>query len=224
MNKRTWSGLVRRLVDIEERVTALDEVGDLSAAPGSRPWAVAVRDELRASVNDTKSKAEHLQSWRDAMVRYEGWRQLSDERGRPFASFRAFCQARPPFGLGYRPEFIDALICKKSAEEWAADHGEIDTAVHAGPGRGRKTPSDTRGLGDRVDANYLTARIARDRPDILALMRAGKFSSVRAAALEAGILKPRVSVERTPSGFARAVRRYLPGHVEELVALLRAVP
>ena len=37
---------------------------------------------------------------------------------------------------------------------------------------------------------YLTARIARDHPDILERMKAGEFSSVRAAAIEAGIIKP----------------------------------
>jgi len=34
-----------------------------------------------------------------------------------------------------------------------------------------------------VDADYLTARIARDRPDILDRMKAGEYKSVRAAPL-----------------------------------------
>lgn len=36
-------------------------------------------------------------------------------------------------------------------------------------------------------ADYLTARIARDRPDILERMKAGEYRSVRAAALDAGL-------------------------------------
>jgi ribosomal protein L44E len=40
-----------------------------------------------------------------------------------------------------------------------------------------------------TNAEYLTARIARDRPDILERMKAGEFRSVRAAAKEAGIVK-----------------------------------
>ncbi len=44
-------------------------------------------------------------------------------------------------------------------------------------------------LAKRVtDPDYLTARIARDRPDILARMKAGIFPSVRAAAKAAGLL------------------------------------
>jgi hypothetical protein len=36
---------------------------------------------------------------------------------------------------------------------------------------------------------YLTARLARDRPDILARLHAGEYRSVRAAAREAGMVK-----------------------------------
>ncbi len=39
-------------------------------------------------------------------------------------------------------------------------------------------------------ADYLTARIARDRPDILDRMKEGEFPSVRAAAKEAGLVYP----------------------------------
>ena len=45
-----------------------------------------------------------------------------------------------------------------------------------------------------TNADYLTARIARDRPDILERMKAGEFPSVRAAALEAGIVR-RVAIK-----------------------------
>ncbi len=44
------------------------------------------------------------------------------------------------------------------------------------------------------NSEYLTARIARDNPEILERMKAGEFPSVRAAALEAGIVQRRVSV------------------------------
>jgi hypothetical protein len=38
-------------------------------------------------------------------------------------------------------------------------------------------------------SDYLTARIARDHPDILKRMKAGEFPSTRAAAIAAGIVK-----------------------------------
>jgi hypothetical protein len=53
--------------------------------------------------------------------------------------------------------------------------------------------SNTTNIGRGVD--YLTARIARDRPDILNRMKAGEFSSVRQAAIAAGIVKVRTTPE-----------------------------
>jgi hypothetical protein len=59
---------------------------------------------------------------------------------------------------------------------------------HPGPGRGHtKKPHEKAKAGNRSD--YLVARMARDRPDILERMKAGEFTSVREAAREAGIIK-----------------------------------
>jgi len=46
-----------------------------------------------------------------------------------------------------------------------------------------------KGQGYGTNADYLTARIARDCPDILDRMKEGDFPSVRAAATEAGLVK-----------------------------------
>ena len=48
-----------------------------------------------------------------------------------------------------------------------------------------------------TDPEYLTSRIARDRPDILERMKQGEFRSVRAAGIEAGVTGP------IPSSLAR---------------------
>lgn len=48
-------------------------------------------------------------------------------------------------------------------------------------------------------ASYLTARIARDHPEILQRMKKGEFKSVRAAAIEAGIVN-------VPSNFDIALK------------------
>ncbi len=57
-------------------------------------------------------------------------------------------------------------------------------------------------------ADYLTARIARDRPDILDRMKEGDFPSVRAAAKDAGLVKQRISISLEPSKAARTIRRH----------------
>jgi hypothetical protein len=66
---------------------------------------------------------------------------------------------------------------------------------HPGPGRGHtKKPHEKAQAGNRSD--YLVARIARDRPDILERMKAGEFASVREAAREAGMIKDVSLVEQ----------------------------
>jgi hypothetical protein len=86
---------------------------------------------------------------------------------------------------------------------------------HPGPGRGyTKKPHEKAKSGNRSD--YLVARIARDRPDVLERMKAGEFASVREAARAAGIIKDVSLVEQilrlwqraTPEE-RQAVRGYL---------------
>lgn len=50
----------------------------------------------------------------------------------------------------------------------------------------------TTSIQDDRGAQYLTARIARDNPEILERMKRGEYRSVRAAAVDAGIVKPRI--------------------------------
>jgi hypothetical protein len=54
-------------------------------------------------------------------------------------------------------------------------------------------------------SDYLAARIARDRPDIQQQMKSGEFPSVRAAAIAAGILTPRIRVEWKANANADAI-------------------
>jgi hypothetical protein len=68
---------------------------------------------------------------------------------------------------------------------------------------------------------YLMARLARDRPDILERMKAGEFASVRAAAIEAGIIKPTCTVPLDPGKAATRLLRHFKG--EDLVALATAL-
>lgn len=71
------------------------------------------------------------------------------------------------------------------------------------------------------NAERLTARIARDHPDILERMKAGEFPSVRKAALEAGIVKPTITIPDDPEAAARRLLRHFQG--ERLAALIRAL-
>jgi hypothetical protein len=67
----------------------------------------------------------------------------------------------------------------------------------------RNTPGTTRLVRGETSSS-LTARIARDRPDILARMKAGEFKSVRAAAKEAGIVRDPTPLELLQKAWAKA--------------------
>jgi hypothetical protein len=75
------------------------------------------------------------------------------------------------------------------------------------------------GLTASETADSLTARIARDFPDILERMKEGEFKSVRAAAMEAGIRKPTATIPLDPEGAARLIREHSQG--DALATLVR---
>ena len=73
-------------------------------------------------------------------------------------------------------------VGRPTVEEQASNKGAVRTFIG---GKGSES------------ADYLTARIASDRPDIIARMKAGEYKSVRAAASDAGLVKKRVSMSLT---------------------------
>lgn len=117
-----------------------------------------------------------------------------------------------------------AEVKAKRVQEWAeeAQNNPILTHEEAGAkgGRGNKASNDITSFRGTA-GSYLSRRLARKFPEIAARQAAGEFSSVRAAALEAGIVKPTFRASLTVDGVARAVRRHFaPDQIAELVRLL----
>jgi hypothetical protein len=103
-------------------------------------------------------------------------------------------------GIGLaNPTVGQALDVAERAEQF--DGSEVPEQVYGkgkpGPGRGNKTDNDVIRFRQGNDPDYLTARIARDRPDIHQRMKDGEYRSVRAAAIEAGIIKVPTLLEQT---------------------------
>jgi hypothetical protein len=197
----------------------IGEVGNLSAPPGSRDWAVAVRLKIQAGLSSTLSDAASLSGWLRMMERHNGYKQLPDANGQTFPSYRAFCEAKQPWGLGYAPDAIERLLAERMTPSDRAHRPLTLLDSHRPTDAEREDKgSDTTLIGDRRAGDYLTARIARDRPDILEDMKAGKYPSVRAAALQAGIVKARVSVPLDPVGAAAVLARHFD--IEALIDAL----
>ena len=73
-----------------------------------------------------------------------------------------------------------------------------------------------------TNADYLTRRIVRDHPEIAARMKSGEFPSVRAAALEAGIIHRYGTVRYDdPASAARTLLKYMSADdIAKLIAAL----
>jgi hypothetical protein len=193
---------------VTDRVSVLGEVGDWGAPPGTRPWAVAVRDGIWSQYQDKKSAEDHLKSRVELFVEHEGWRALCDRRGRPFESWEAFCRSPRPFGLGLKPEVLEAEIDRRAK-------------LRAGPGRPKKGEENV-GVANISEggttAAYLVARLERDHEELAALVRAGELTA-HAAAIQAGFRKRTVTLPLDPQAWARAAVKHLTKEqVRELAA------
>jgi hypothetical protein len=82
-------------------------------------------------------------------------------------------------------------------------------------GRGHKASSDRTGFNRGENAAYLAARLKRDHPEIAERLANGEFRSIRAAAIEAGI------VPTPPSALDRIIKLLPKLTADERAALLR---
>jgi hypothetical protein len=72
-----------------------------------------------------------------------------------------------------------------------------------------------------TSATYLARRLKRDHAPIYDRLQAGEFPSVRAAALEAGIVRKTITVPMEVEGAARVLRRHFSA--DDLEALAEAL-
>lgn len=108
----------------------------------------------------------------------------------------------------------------KAADKPLAQHGEI------GNGRADESRPYNVNSTDQVAGNsqaYLLRRLARDAPDVLERVKAGEFKSARAAAIEAGIIRPVPTVRLVddPERVAAAIRKHWSS--DRIAALLQAL-
>lgn len=165
----------------------LDEIGDITAPIGSRAWLLGVANEIRKALYDKEQTGRRLQDLIDVFKEHAGWQEFG------YLTWEDFCQKR----------------LQTEAEEIEA---EVVLRTQGRPSNGEKH-DNYKVFEYGTSADYLTARIARDRPDILEDMKQGKYRSVRAAAIDAGIVKPqtRYSLPDDP----QAAARYLAERVDK---------
>ncbi len=171
--------------------------------PLSLPWCHQFIDALK-QVWARKNFTE--QYWEERLAefaKHEPWKVYPPER--PYGSLDALLKAEIGVDVKESCEAVKMRAARFDGSELSQP--EIGKGK-AGPGRGHKTGDVITRFERGTAADYLTARIARDRPDILKRMKAGEFSSVRQAAKEAGIVRERISIALDPVKAAEAIFRH----------------
>ena len=135
-----------------------------------------------------------------------------------FESIEDWIRAKHPEGLDTTVEVVEALI-KSSENAEAIDtfqqlvrKGKPAIGKHGGDRRSENAPKPESSTKGGTGVDYLVARLKRDHPELLEEIGQGKrFPSVRAAALEAGIIKPSMQLSvTTPEKLADDLRKRLP--------------
>lgn len=180
---------------------------------GTREWAERLVDAIKAdhrySERDVSLFAEHAAEaklnkiWETTAQ--EGWSQFCEE-----------C-------LNLPAAYVDAIVVGVGTLRGTGHKGPIPAsqaqrvaALAANPQdrhQGVKLHNNSNEVMQGNSVDYLTARIARDHPDILEDMKEGKYRSVRQAAIEAGIVNARTRYSLPDDPIAAG--RYLAQRVDK---------
>ncbi len=194
------------------RISALDDIGNRDAPRGSLPWAKWFTFQAKKCRKDLETEASELDKLLTKLKEGEAWKPLG------LASFSMLCSRE----IGLSMDEVDAIR--------EAKKGQLVGAVLGKHGGDRK--SEERDQVDNIKlipsadggtrSAYLTARLRRDRPDLVARLDAGEFPSVRAAAIEAGIVAPSFQCPCDPVKAARRILGHFNGErLSTLLAELR---
>lgn len=157
------------------KVSVLDDVGDPDAPPGSLPWAKWFLGQAQLRRTKLDDDATGLRVILDKLEKHAAWKTLG------FGSLGQLCRD----ALSLDEHATQLLRSAKPGTTLRA----IEYALNAKPTgeRGKRNSESSnlsRGGNDRI-----VAQIAKRSPDVLERMKAGEFKSVRAAGIEAGIVK-----------------------------------
>lgn len=194
---------------LDERTRALFGPRDLKEK-GSPQWCWQTVERLKLLWSQMNDDERQVAAVLQEIEQYRAWEKVPPER--PYGSLSALLEAeigKPEAEVRNHVEEIRVL----RKREIGVPNGK------PGPGRGKKTNvNNTRFTVGSGNAEYLTARLARDHPAILDRMKAGEFKSVRQAALQAGIIKPRISIALDPHKAAETIlRHFSPAEVHLII-------
>ena len=200
---------------MKERSYLMDELGDPDAPIGSRLWCLYVSNEIRKTYYDKTQLGTRLKNLVETFTDHQGWQELG------FLTWEQFCQAKLQVEADkLEAEAIGRVQAIAENAKPLVEHGSEYTKAG---GRGKKLVDNCQLVSSEKggnDTEYLTARIARDRPDILEEMKQGKYKSVRAAAIDAGIVDPNKTKRFQLPTDPAAAGKYMAQRVDKEWALM----
>jgi hypothetical protein len=185
----------------------------------ARNNGVLVADlQRRATYGASNITAIPMYLW--IVLEHSAWQHFADEHTNKVYDyckdeFEKFALTRRPAGLGVENGVAGLiLICDQvGGEDGEKAKRLLREAIPAekphGGKREKATQVDNVNLpkGGNSEA-YLLRRLKRDYPDLAAKVVAGEMSA-RAAGIQAGFVKPVISLRPTVPGFLKAARAYL---------------
>jgi hypothetical protein len=195
--------------------------GVVNAPIGSEAWAQRVRLEMQAIVKDLAKAPERFAGYIELCQAHRAWALMNKRDGSKFTGLEEFCEYPEPWGLGRPWKVIKPYL--------VALHGKAAVAAQVAPlapvgaplgsrnnpvGRAANTQPEQDETGSNVDdvnisssaepkggnsTEYLAARIKRDAPEVAEALGRGEYSSVRQAAIAAGVVKPKTPLQKIES-------------------------
>lgn len=182
------------------RISRLDEsIGDRDAPPGSKEWVKFFVRRTKIASQELDSDVQRLQDLLNKLDKYSAWKTAG------YLSFETFCFKELELDLETltairaapkHAKLRDVLQVKAEAEHAPPlpKHGEI----------GKNHLRDYVVISGQQgnSQSYLARRLKRDHEEIFAKLET--YPSVRAAAIEAGIIKPETALKLLRKAWKKA--------------------
>lgn len=179
----------------------IDELGDITATPGTREWAIGVKRKLILLIQERKATESHMTPYLELLEEHEGYRRLEDEGGKTFGSIADFINARYPFGLD-GDDRVKSWIARAKERVMNAARGTTGEALQ--PERdgqsGKYKPMSNLDIGTQASkakqsgvsryTQHKLDHVARSRPDLLEQVQTGQLSAHKAYKIAKDIGEP----------------------------------
>lgn len=167
------------------RLSALDDIGDPDAPPGSKAWAKWMIGQAKLRRQDLQRDVTGLQEIIRKLERHAAWKPLG------FMSLGMLCTAE----LDLDDKEVDLIRQAKEGTTLGVVLGKHGGDRKSEGARNQVANSDSFSGCSTTNTRYLRARLDRDHKEIAQALARGEYPSARAAGIAAGIVKVPTAID-----------------------------